>query len=229
MVMLFSIACQQPVKLPLGLDASFGQQGLQLYGPKDVYDSIYQSIREDIGKAKIITEAFYQTELKSDPIFIYCHTAEQFERYGSEIPFIVMNHSKDGGYIILNGPRNPNEKALAHEWVHIEYYIRVGEQANESTPTWFKEGKALQVDQSGRYHPDSLLQYGLTPDSLPDLSGYVSVMELIDAPRPEIIRRLRIAHQQFANWYTPERLEYLMDEQVRGMSFAEAFEKSSKL
>jgi hypothetical protein len=210
--------------LPLGLDDRFQEWEEGVFGPKNVKEDMLPILNQDIQEAKEIVSSFYQSELISDPPLVYLHTAEQFKLYGSEVPFIAMNKFEDEGYIILNGSRSPDENGIAHELSHIEYYERVGNEADSLTPVWFKEGMTLQLDRSGRFAMDSLLQYGYPLDSLPDVRQYASMDELIDAPRPEIFKRLRIAHYHFAQWYSKENLDELMLRISKGEDFYAVYE-----
>ena len=216
LILLFS--CQNP-ELPLGLNEEFEYWNEEIIGPKTIKDQQLINLEEEIKEARTLVSQYFQSELVSSPLMVYLETAEQFKTYGSEIPFIAMNKFDETGYILLNGPRNPDENAITHEWIHIEFHDRVGSAADAQTPVWFKEGMALQLDQSGMFHPDSLTRYGISLDSLPDYSEILKLEEFIDVPRSEIIMRMRISHYQFSQWYTLPRFNELMKRLSAGEHF----------
>lgn len=226
LVGLILFSCQNET-LPLGLDDSFSKWQSNVYGPTAVKNEVLPVLEEDIIEARTLVSIFFESELTSNPPIIYLHTAEEFRKYGSEVPFIAMNKFEGRGYILLNGSRSPDENGIAHEWAHLEYYDRVGADADANTPVWFKEGMTLQLDNSGRFDLNSLLQYGHSLDSLPNMRQYDNMDELIDAPRSEIFKRLRIAHYHFSQWYTKENLDELMDRVSKNEPFYQVYEEIS--
>lgn len=87
-------------------------------------------------------------QLQGEPVYIWCATAEEYERYcqSSEGAGCSLGTPFGQTYIILN-PSGANVDVVSHELCHSELFSRLGWwKTTVQIPQWFNEGLALMLD-----------------------------------------------------------------------------------
>ena len=163
-------------------------------------------------------------ELKANTKVIYCHTNEDYMKFG--LPFMTpgVARTKLGSYVVLS-PNGLNVEVLAHELSHTEFNVRIGFFNQFKIPTWFNEGLAMQVDNRSLYSTESLRVHSHNYTKVPEVKQLNSFAEFAGGTPDQVQLNFMTARYEVGLWYTKERLDQLIQAINQGDSFCEAFNK----
>lgn len=161
--------------------------------------------------------------LQSQPQFIYCLRGDDFKTYGSPYSVPAVTHNKFGCRIVI-GEEGADLDIIAHEMMHAELYARIGFlKSNFSIPTWFDEGLAMQSDYRNYYSEDTLKALSNNFTQLPSLKTLATPTQFHTGNRSIVMLHYMTAAHAVRQWYTPEKLERLIQDLNDGKDFETAF------
>lgn len=206
------------------IDYSNFKKENRLYVDAKTPQSKIDSISKLITQAELRVDKFWGGKT-CNPKFIYCATEADFAKYGSEHDVPAVTFMKLGSYIVLSKDGlDPN--IIAHEIAHAEFYERIGFYTQEfKIPTWFSEGLAMQCDDRDYYSEDTLRAKSDNFENLPDVKKLIAAGDFHAGTHEEVKLNYMTAKHEVKNWYTPEKLEILIEQLNAGASFEEAWKK----
>ena len=173
--------------------------------------------------AQARNEAFWGS-LKANTKVIYCHTEEDYMKFG--LPFMTpgVARTKLGSYVVLS-PQGLNVDVLAHELSHTEFNERIGFFNQFKIPAWFNEGLAMQVDNRSLYSTESLRVHSNNYADVPEVRQLNSFNEFASGTPDQVQLNFMTARYEVGLWYTKERLDQLIVAIKQGDSFCDTFNK----
>ncbi len=205
------------------IDFSSFKRENRLYLDAKTSQSKIDSVGKLLALAELRVDQFWGGKT-CNPKFIYCATDADFAKYGSDQDVPAVTIMKLGSYIVLSKD-GLDPDIIAHEMAHAELYERIGFYAQEfKIPTWFSEGLAMQCDDRDYYSEDTLRAKSDNFKNLPDVKQLRSGRDFHKGSHEEVKLNYMTAKHVVKNWYTPEKLESLIERLNAGSSFEEAWE-----
>jgi len=203
--------------------SSFNKEG-RLYFNRDTKNSSVRNIESLIDSASIRVSGFWGGR-KANPKIIYCDQDKDFKYYSVSPGAPAVTYCKLGTYIVLSKV-GVDLDIIAHEISHTELYSRVGfYEWTFVIPDWFKHGVAMQNDYRIYYSIDTLMARTDHFKNMPDIKQFKTGAPFYSGTIDQVMLRYMVAKYVVGRWYTPEKLDQLIEDLNSGKSFEESFKK----
>ena len=197
-----------------------------LYYRKETPPDQLMKLKHYISIAESRVDSFWR-ERTSYPKYIYCHSEEDYLKFG--VPFLspAAANMRIHTYVIVHSS-GVDSNILSHELSHTELFHRLGTFNRLKIPTWFDEGLAMQVDHRDYYSIDTLAQKSNHFRQLPDVKSMKTYSDFGKGSRAEIMLNYMTSKYVVQRWYSNEKLMTLIEQVNNGSSFEEAFQETQK-
>jgi len=164
--------------------------------------SLITSILE---KAKERNRKFWG-ENQSEPIFIYCETDKDYEKFGSSIMTPAAAHMSIKSFVVISND-GINLDILSHEISHTELSSRIGILNRAlKIPVWFDEGIAMQIDHRNYYSFDTLAVKSDNFKVLPDVEK-MDANQFWSGSKSEVMLNYMTAKYRISKWYSKKKID----------------------
>lgn len=199
----------------------FEKEG-QVYFRPHIEEEKREEIHQLITQAEHRVNEFWRGR-RGTPKYIYTESNEEYIKFGAPFPTPAAAVMHFGSYVVINH-NGVDLDIISHELSHVELFARIG-LINRSLdiPVWFDEGLAMQVDHRSYYSIDTLQILSNNFQHLPDVQKMQDYGTFGSGTPEEIMMNYRTSKYVISKWYTPQKLEALIEKLNDGKSFEESY------
>jgi len=219
--------------------SDFSSEKGSFYFSPEIKRAHFPVLKMLIVKSEARIDSFYSGK-KSDPVFIICSNASQYEKYCSSTEGAGCSIGTPWGnnYVILNA-QGLNVDVISHEMSHIELLERLGWwKTTFKIPQWFNEGIALMLDRrfvnnsdpADRYfeYMDEWLYYTRGGQEILELKDIGTIKGFFSGGQKQVMLAYMTSGMEISYWLASAGDQgslVFLDEMDRGKSFSDAYSK----
>ncbi len=219
--------------------SDFSSKGTIYFSP-EIKKAHFPIVEMLIAKSEARVDSFYSGK-KSDPVFIICSNARQYEKYCSSTEGAGCSIGTPWGsnYVILNA-QGLNVDVISHEMSHIELLEKLGWwKTTFKLPQWFNEGPALMLDRrfvnnsdpGDRYfeYMDEWLYYTRGGQEILELEDISTIKGFFNGGQRQVMLAYMTSGMEVSYWLARaggNGFRDFMSEMNQGSSFSEAYIKA---
>jgi hypothetical protein len=217
--------------------SDFSSEERSIYFSPEIKQVHFPILKVLIAKSEARVDSFYSGK-KSNPVFIICSNAGQYEKYCSSTEGAGCSIGTPWGsnYVILNA-QGLNVDVISHEMSHIELLERLGWwKTTFKIPQWFNEGIALMLDRrfvnnsdpADRYfeYMDEWLYYTRGGQEILELEDISTIKGFFNGGQRQVMLAYMTSAMEISYWLARsggKGFRDFMDKIKRGDSFSDAY------